>query len=180
MGWNSWDAYGETVSESDIKANAAWTAEHLKSYGWQYIVVDSGWYVTNHSAGTNAAAAEFSIDDYGRYTPAVNTIPSAENGAGFKPLADYVHSLGLKFGIHILRGIPKEAVRKNLPIAGTSYKAKAAADVNDSCPWNPFNYGLTSLPRFASSSPTSFLVLTGITGCSHLFLGSLTCLFPAC
>jgi alpha-galactosidase len=142
MGWNSWDAYGETVSESDIKANAAWMAEHLKSYGWQYIVVDSGWYVTNHSAGTNAAAAEFSLDAYGRYTPAVNTIPSAENNAGFKPLADYVHSLGLKFGIHILRGIPKEAVRKNLPIAGTSYKAKAAADVNDSCPWNPFNYGL--------------------------------------
>jgi alpha-galactosidase len=142
MGWNSWDAYGETVGESDIKANAAWMAEHLKSYGWEYVVVDSGWYVTNHSAGTNAAAAEFSLDDYGRYTPAVNTIPSAENGAGFKPLADYVHSLGLKFGIHILRGIPKEAVRRNLPIAGSSFRAKAAADFTDSCPWNPFNYGL--------------------------------------
>jgi alpha-galactosidase len=142
MGWNSWDAYGETVSESDIKANAAWMAEHLKAYGWEYVVVDSGWYVTNHSAGTNAAAAEFSLDDYGRYTPAVNTIPSAENSAGFKPLADYVHSLGLKFGIHILRGVPKEAVRRNLPIAGSSYHAKAAADITDSCPWNPFNYGL--------------------------------------
>jgi alpha-galactosidase len=142
MGWNSWDAYGETVSESDIKANAAWMAEHLKSYGWEYVVVDSGWYVTNHSAGTNAATAEFSLDAYGRYIPAVNTIPSAEQGAGFKPLADHVHSLGLKFGIHILRGIPKEAVRKNLPIAGSPYRAKAAADVNDSCPWNPFNYGL--------------------------------------
>jgi alpha-galactosidase len=142
MGWNSWDSYGETVSESDIKANAAWMAEHLKSYGWEYVVVDSGWYVTNHSAGTNAANAEFSLDAYGRYIPAVNTIPSAEQGAGFKPLADYVHSLGLKFGIHILRGIPKEAVRKNLPIAGSSYHAKAAADDSDSCPWNPFNYGL--------------------------------------
>jgi alpha-galactosidase len=142
MGWNSWDAYGETVGESDIKANSAWMAEHLKAYGWEYVVVDSGWYVTNHSAGTNAAAAEFSLDDYGRYTPAVNTIPSAEKGAGFKPLADYVHSLGLKFGIHILRGIPKEAVRRNLPIAGSAYHAKVAADVTDSCPWNPFNYGL--------------------------------------
>ncbi len=142
MGWNSWDAYGETVSESDIKANAAWMAEHLKSYGWEYVVVDSGWYVTNHSAGNNAAAAEFSLDEYGRYTPAVNTIPSAENGAGFKPLADYVHSLGLKFGIHILRGIPKEAVFRNTPIAGTSFRARAAADMTDTCPWNPFNYGL--------------------------------------
>jgi alpha-galactosidase len=142
MGWNSWDAYGETVSESDIKANAVWMAEHLKSYGWEYVVVDSGWYVTNHSAGNNTSAAEFSLDEYGRYTPAVNTIPSAENGAGFKPLADYVHSLGLKFGIHILRGIPKEAVYRNTPIEGTSFRARAAADMTDTCPWNPFNYGL--------------------------------------
>jgi len=142
MGWNSWDAYGETVAESDIKANAAWMAEHLKSYGWEYVVVDSGWYVTNHSAWTNAATAEFSLDEYGRYTPAVNTIPSAENGAGFKPLADYVHSLGLKFGIHVLRGIPKQAVYKNTPIAGSSFHARAAADTSDTCPWNPFNYGL--------------------------------------
>jgi alpha-galactosidase len=144
MGWNSWDSYGETVTETDIRANAAWMAEHLKSYGWQYIVVDEGWYVTNQSARPAGVAAEFSLDAHGRYLPAVNAIPSAENGAGFKPLADYVHSLGLKFGIHILRGIPKEAVAKNLPIAGTHFRAKAAADVSDSCPWNTYNYGLKS------------------------------------
>ena len=91
MGWNSWDSYAETVSEGDIRANAKWMAEHLKKFGWQYVVVDSGWYVTNHSAGTNAANAEFSLDPFGRYTPAVNTIASAERGAGFKPLADFVH-----------------------------------------------------------------------------------------
>ena len=142
MGWNSWDAYGETISESDIRANAAWMSEHLKAYGWEYVVVDEGWYVTNHSAESNGGAPEFSLDAHGRYVPAVNTIPSAADGAGFKPLADYVHSLGLKFGIHILRGIPKEAVRKNLPIAGASYRAKAAANVSDSCPWNTYNYGL--------------------------------------
>src|SRR5215472_15903754 len=93
MGWNSWDAYAETVSESDIRANAKWMAEHLKRFGWQYIVVDSGWYVTNHSAGTNAANAEFRLDGYGRYLPATNTFPSAAQDAGFKPLADFVHSL---------------------------------------------------------------------------------------
>jgi alpha-galactosidase len=142
MGWNSWDAYAETVSESDIKANAAWMAEHLKPYGWEYIVVDEGWYVTNHSTETSGGTPEFSLDANGRYIPATNSIPSAEQGAGFKPLADYIHSLGLKFGIHILRGIPKEAVQKNLPIAGSSYHAKAAADVSDSCPWNTYNYGL--------------------------------------
>jgi len=142
MGWNSWDAFGESVKESDIRATAAWMAANLKSLDWQYVVVDSGWYVKNHAAGYNAKEAEFSLDDFGRYTPAGNTIPSAANGAGFRPLADYIHALGLKFGLHILRGIPKEAVTKNLPIQGSVFHAQDAADTSDTCPWNPFNYGL--------------------------------------
>ena len=142
MGWNSWDAFGESVKESDIRATAEWMAKNLKQFGWQYVVVDSGWYVKNHAAGYNAKEAEFSLDGSGRYTPAANTIPSAADGEGFRPLADYVHSLGLKFGIHILRGIPKEAVAKNLPIEGSNFHAQDAADTSDTCPWNPFNYGL--------------------------------------
>jgi len=142
MGWNSWDSFGESISESDVRANAKWMAEHLKAYGWQYVIVDMGWYVTNHSAGSNAESAQFSLDEFGRFTPAKNSIPSAAQGASFKPLADYIHSLGLKFGIHILRGIPKEAVRKNLPITGTPFHAADAANTSDTCPWNPFNYGL--------------------------------------
>ena len=82
------------------------------------------------------------MDSFGRYTPAVNRFPSAANDAGFKPLADYVHSLGLKFGIHILRGIPRQAVEKNLPIAGSSFHAKDAGDSSDTCPWNFDNYGV--------------------------------------
>jgi len=144
MGWNSWDAFGENVKEHDIRGTADWMAKNLKSYGWEFVVVDSGWYVTNHSAEFNAKDAKFSLDQYGRYTPAVNTIPSAANGAGFRPLADYIHSLGLKFGLHILRGIPKEAVEKNLSIEGSPFHAKDAADIGDSCPWNPFNYGLNT------------------------------------
>ena len=142
MGWNSWDAFGESVKENDIRATAEWMAKNLKPLGWQYAVVDSGWYVKNHAAGYNAKEAEFSLDGFGRYTPAANTIPSAVGDKGFRPLADYIHALGLKFGIHILRGIPKEAVTKNLPIEGSSFHAKDAADTSDSCPWNPFNYGL--------------------------------------
>jgi len=147
MGWNSWDAYGEAVPESDIRDSAKFMAENLKSFGWQYVTVDMGWYVTNHSVGVNAENAEFSLDEFGRLTPAPNTIPSARDNAGFKPLADYIHSLGLKFGIHILRGIPRQAVKQSLPIAGTSLSAADAADITDMCPWNPFNYGLkTSSP----------------------------------
>jgi hypothetical protein len=143
MGWNSWDGYGTTVKEADVKANAQWLAEHLKSSGWQYVVVDMEWFVTNPTAEGNSKTSQYSLDDSGRYTPAVNRFPSAANGAGFKPLADYVHSLGLKFGIHILRGIPKVAVEKNLPIAGSSsFHATDAADSSDTCPWNYDNFGL--------------------------------------
>ena len=142
MGWNSWDAYGESVSEKDIRETAQYMAAHLKSHGWQYVVVDMGWYVINHSAGTNSKNAQFRIDSFGRFTPAVNTFPSASGDSGFKSLAAYVHSLGLKFGIHILRGIPREAVSRNLPIEGSSFRAADGADTSDTCPWNPFNYGL--------------------------------------
>ena len=142
MGWNSWDGYGTTVKEADVKANAKWLAEHLKSSGWQYVVVDMEWFVTNPTPEGNSKNSQYTLDRYGRYTPALNRFPTASNDAGFKPLADYVHSLGLKFGIHILRGIPKYAVEKNLPIAGSSYRAVEAADTSDTCPWNPDNYGL--------------------------------------
>jgi alpha-galactosidase len=141
MGWNSWDSYGTTINESQFKANARWMAQHLKRYGWQYVVVDMEWFVTNPSPAGNSKNSQFSLDSFGRYTPAINRFPSAAKGAGFKPLADYVHSLGLKFGVHILRGIPKQAVEKNLPIEGSSYHAAEAANTSDTCPWNPDNYG---------------------------------------
>jgi alpha-galactosidase len=142
MGWNSWDSFNESVKDSDVRATADWMAKNLKAHGWEYIIVDMGWYVKNHSVGYNSKDAQFSLDKFARYTPAENSFPSAANGAGFRPLADYVHKLGLKFGLHILRGIPKEAVEKNLPIQGSQFRARDAADTADTCPWNPFNYGL--------------------------------------
>jgi hypothetical protein len=68
--------------------------------------------------------------------------PTAANGAGFKPLADWVHAQGLKFGIHILRGIPRQVVKENLPIAGSSFHAADAADTTATCPWDDGNYGV--------------------------------------
>lgn len=142
MGWNSWDGYGTTINEADVKANADWMAKHLKPFGWKYIVVDMEWFVTNPIPEGNSKTFDYVLDDYGRYIPAPNRFPSAANGSGFKTLADYVHSLGLKFGIHILRGIPKQAVAKNLPIARSSFHAADAADTSDTCPWNHDNYGI--------------------------------------
>lgn len=142
MGWNSWDCFATTVTEEQTKAQADYMADKLKSHGWEYIVVDIQWYepgAKDHGYRTDAVLV---MDDYGRLQPAVNRFPSAANGAGFKALADYIHSRGLKFGIHLMRGIPRQAVDKNLPVKGTSYRAQDIADKNSICPWNPDMYGV--------------------------------------
>ncbi|MBH8567718.1 NPCBM/NEW2 domain-containing protein [Microvirga sp. STS02] len=124
MGWNSWDCYGPTVTEAEVKANADYMARNLKSSGWEYVVVDIRWYVGNDTAhGYNEKNPDWNLDEYGRFVPAVNRFPSAAGGKGFKPLADYLHSKGLKFGIHIMRGVPVVAVQRRLPILGTKLTA---------------------------------------------------------
>jgi alpha-galactosidase len=138
MGWNSWDSYGLTITQQEFRQNADWLHTHLQPSGWQYVVVDEGWYL----ATPEKTDQGYTLDANGRYIPAIDRFPSADKDRGFKPLADYVHSLGLKFGIHILRGIPKEAVTRNLPIAGSKYRAADAADTSDTCFWNHDNYGV--------------------------------------
>ncbi len=142
MGWNSWDCYGPTVQESEVKANADYMAEKLKEYGWEYIVVDIRWFVENDKAGGyNQTNPVYVLDEYGRYQPTVNRFPSAKDGKGFKELADYIHGKGLKFGIHIMRGIPKQAVEKKLPIKGTDgITADQIYSTDLQCKWLRDNY----------------------------------------
>ena len=136
MGWNSWDCFGPTVTEPEVRANADYMATHLKECGWEYIVVDIRWYVENDKAhGYNQQDAIIVMDEYGRLMPAVNRFPSASGGKGFKPLADYVHGKGLKFGIHLMRGIPKLAVEKNTPVLGTDVRAKDVYNTQQLCQW---------------------------------------------
>ena len=142
MGWNSWDAYGTTVREAEVKANADVMASSLKQYGWQYIVVDIQWYEPNAKPHGYRDGATLSMDGNGRLIPAVNRFPSSANGEGFKQLADYVHSKGLKFGIHILRGVPRQAVAENTPILGTNVHARDIADERTVCAWNTDMYGI--------------------------------------
>ena len=142
MGWNSWDSYGTTVREAEVKANADAMAEQLKPFGWQYLTVDIQWYQPTAEGHGYQAGAALAMDEYGRLLPALNRFPSAANGAGFTPLADYVHARGLKFGIHIMRGIPRQAVAQNLPILGTPYHARDVADTTNGCRWNPDMWGV--------------------------------------
>jgi hypothetical protein len=142
LGWNSWDCFGAAVTEKQIKENADYMAKHLKPYGWEYIVCDIQWYEPKAKDNDYNNFAELTMDEYGRLMPAENRFPSAKNGAGFKPLADYVHSLGLKFGIHIMRGIPRQAVHADLPIKGSSYTARQVAHHFSVCLWNTDMYGM--------------------------------------
>jgi hypothetical protein len=136
MGWNSWDCFGYTVREDEVKANADYMAAHMKAFGWQYIVVDIEWYTPRvKTHGYIPDPNNIALDSFGRFVPAPNRFPSAANGNGFKPLADYVHRKGLKFGIHIMRGIPRKAVDDNLPIAGSSHRAADVADKTNVCKW---------------------------------------------
>lgn len=148
MGWNSWDCYGPTVMEHEVKANADYMAEKLIKYGWEYVVVDIRWFVENDKAGGyNQTDPRYVMDEWGRYTPAINRFPSAADGNGFKPLADYIHSKGLKFGIHIMRGIPKVAVEKKLPIKGAGgITADQVYSTELQCTWLRDNFTILDKP----------------------------------
>lgn len=145
MGWNSYDYYDTTVNEESVRANADYMARYLKEYGWEYIVVDIQWYAKK--AGSKREQYQYipfggmELDGFSRLLPDTERFPSAEEGKGFKPLADYIHSLGLKFGIHIMRGIPRIAAHLHSPIAGGK-TADEAADPSSICGWNPDMYGV--------------------------------------
>ena len=141
MGWNSWDCYGAAVTEAQVRQNAEYMAKHLKDFGWEYVVVDIQWYQPTATTHAYEPFSEECMDAWGRFVPAENRFPSAANGAGFKPLADYVHSLGLKFGIHIMRGLPRAAAHRRLPILNSAYTCAQVADPNSICAWNPDMYG---------------------------------------
>lgn len=157
MGWNSYNCYGATVRENEVKANADFMAKNLLKYGWNYVVVDFCWsyphYIKDTQNGAKQCQAPASeggcyapwlaMDEYGRLFPHTVKFPSAVDGKGFKPLADYVHSLGLKFGIHVMRGIPRQAVWDKSPVLGTNgITADMIADTTSTCMWLDNMYGL--------------------------------------
>lgn len=146
MGWNSYDYYDTTVNEAQIRANADYMAAHLKEFGWEYIVVDIEWYA--YRTGTMRERYQYipfeqvEMDEYSRLLPCPERFPSSKDGKGFGPLAEYIHNLGLKFGIHIMRGIPRNAVHSHMKLLGTDRTANEIANPSSICPWNPDMYGL--------------------------------------
>lgn len=142
MGWNSWDCYGASVTEADLLRNATYIAKHLKPYGWEYVVCDIQWSEPTADSTAYHPFAELCMDEYGRLLPAPNRFPSAANGAGFKPIADRIHAMGLKFGIHLMRGIPRQAVARNVPIKNATVHARDIAHTASISAWQTDMYGL--------------------------------------
>lgn len=163
MGWNSYDYYDTAVNEEQIKENADYMAANLKSFGWEYIVVDIEWYA--YDAGSKREQYQYipfgkvEMDEYSRLLPCPERFPSSVDGNGFRPLADYIHSLGLKFGIHIMRGIPREAAHKHSKILGCDVTANEIANPYNICSWNPDMYGLETEEKGAQEYYDSLFAL---------------------
>ncbi len=142
MGWNSWDSYGCTVNEAQTLANADYLAARLAEFGWNYVIVDIRWYESKVYGFQLDRPTEVVMDEWGRFTPHAGKFPSASGGKGFRPLADRIHRSGLKFGLHLMRGIPRKAVELDTPILGTNFRARDVADTASTCSWNPDMYGV--------------------------------------
>ena len=142
LGWNSWDSFGQAVTEDEVKANADFMAARLAKFGWRYIVVDIEWSEPQRLGPDYPVHSKSEVDGFGRFVPAELRFPSSSDGRGFKPLADYIHRKGLKFGVHIVRGIPRLAVERNTPIEGTTFRAADIADKVDFCDWNEDQWGV--------------------------------------
>ena len=131
MGWNSYDSFSANVKESDVVAAAKAMKATIAPYGWNTLVIDYLWYDPEQIVDTN-----------GRWLPSTSKYPSATGAIGFKSIADQVHALGLSFGIHLMRGIPRKSVTANAPIANSTYTASQAGNTGDTCSWDNHMYGV--------------------------------------
>ena len=181
MGWNSWDCYGAAVNEEQLLANADYMAKNLKDYGWEYVVCDIQWSEPTADSFYYNYFAPLCMDEYSRLIPSVERFPSSANGKGFKPIADYIHSLGLKFGIHIMRGIPRQAAHQNTKIKCEGVTAKDIAKPSSICLWNPDMYGLETHKKGAQEYYDSIFELYAEWGVDFVKIDDIcnTNMYPA-
>ena len=165
LGWNSWDVYGASVREDEVLENAEHMAARLAPFGWEYVVVDIQWYEPGASSSSYRPFVPLEMDEFSRLVPAADRFPSAAGGAGFAHLARRVHSLGLKFGIHVMRGVPRQAVHAGTPILGTTFSARDIAQTNSICPWNTDMYGVNPSAAGAQEYYDSLFALYASVGC---------------
>jgi len=175
MGWNSWDCYAANVTEKQLIDNAEYMSKNLLSFGWEYIICDIQWYepLAGTEEGEYRPFAELCMDEYSRLLPAENRFPSAVNGKGFKPVSDKIHGMGLKFGIHYMRGIPRQAVHRRTPIKSercfsretTADKIANPASISK---WNSDMYGVDASKPYAQDYYNSLFDLWASWGVDYV------------
>ena len=189
MGWNSFDAWDSRIDEQTFRKTVDVMEEKLLPYGWEYAVIDYIWWHPNpghwntheqhvrrvghpniryNADGSLLNPDNTRMDAYGRLIPAVERFPSSKDGNGFKAIADYVHSKGMKFGIHIMRGVHVGAVKNKLPIKGTSYTLDQIAEPWDTCRWNNHMYGVDPTKPGAQEYYNSLFELYAEWGVDYL------------
>ncbi len=168
MGWNSWDCFDTSVNEEELLANARFIAENLKDCGWEYVVCDIQWSNPTAWGYDYQNFTELDMDEYSRLIPAVNRFPSSCGGKGFKPIADEIHAMGLKFGIHIMRGIPRQAVHRNTPTVTPGVTARDIAQSFSVCKWNTDMYGIDAQKAGAQEYYDSIIDLYASWGVDYI------------
>lgn len=151
MGWNSWDCYGAAVNEEQLLGNARYMKDNLLSYGWELVTCDIQWSEPDAHDVFYTPNAPLAMDEYSRLIPAEKRFPSSAGGKGFLPISRKIHEMGLKFGIHIMRGIPRQAIYQKTKIKGTDMTADMVGDPFSVCGWNSDMYGVNPHSRGAQA-----------------------------
>lgn len=122
LGWSTWSFLRKDPAAAKVEAQArALRDSGLQKLGYRYINLDDFWYQCPGPQGPN-------VDSYGRWVIDSSRFPAHGDTNGIKAVADYIHSLGMKFGIYVTPGISMQAVKKNTPIQDTSYTADQIAE----------------------------------------------------
>lgn len=143
LGWNSWNSYRNHISEKEVLENLEIFAKKLKPHGYEYFVIDSrGWYsehalIPGSDRPWRGQALDYSINEYGYPVPSKIHFPN-----GFKPIISRARELGVKFGLHFMRGVLRKAYEFNLPVKGTSYRIRDIANPKNTCSWSDLSYGI--------------------------------------
>nr|XP_004239141.1 uncharacterized protein LOC101245945 isoform X1 [Solanum lycopersicum] len=167
-GWNSYDSFCWTITEEEFLQNAELVAQRLKPHGYEYVVVDFLWY-RKKTIGAYTDSYGFDVfDEWGRMVPDPGRWPSSQGGKGFSQVAGKVHSMGLKFGIHVMRGLSLQAFNANTLILDTT-TGKAYEEAGRQ--WRAQDIGIKE--RTCAWMKNGFMSVNTKLGAGRAFLRSL-------
>jgi alpha-galactosidase len=163
--WNSYDGFGTDFNEALLMQQASILSNISQAGGnFSYIVIDEGW-------ACNGSTTNWVLDEYAR-----PTFNSALYPSGLPKLVDTLADLGLALGLWMIRGIPKAAVDRRLPIYGTNYTAADIAVRAWACPWHSDVYGVNTSHPAGQAYYDSVVALYAAWGVKYL---KVDCMFGA-